>query len=111
MNDAPPQIVSNAVTRRLTLHWPDGREQQLAHAQLRQACACAECRRIRIDGGALHTSDDVTLVDVQSMGYGVQLVFSDGHARGIYPWHYLAQLAETQVSPRDQAHGQTPGEA
>lgn len=27
-------------------------------------------------------------------GYGVQLVFSDGHARGIFPWAYLASLAQ-----------------
>ena len=30
------------------------------------------------------------------MGYGAQLVFSDGHARGIYPWQYLAQLADAR---------------
>jgi DUF971 family protein len=27
----------------------------------------------------------------------VQLVFSDGHARGIYPWAYLAELAATAM--------------
>nr|WP_234825174.1 gamma-butyrobetaine hydroxylase-like domain-containing protein [Cupriavidus necator] len=26
------------------------------------------------------------------MGYGVQIVFSDGHDRGIYPWRYLQAL-------------------
>jgi prepilin-type processing-associated H-X9-DG protein len=26
--------------------------------------------------------------------YGVNIAFSDGHARGIYPWPYLAALAE-----------------
>jgi DUF971 family protein len=78
----------------LTLRWADGREQQIAHALLRGACACAECRRIRLDGLAVHASPDVTLIDLQLMGYGVQLVFNDGHARGIYPWRYLEQIAE-----------------
>jgi DUF971 family protein len=29
---------------------------------------------------------------ITSQGYGVQLVFSDGHERGIYPWAYLRDL-------------------
>ncbi len=24
--------------------------------------------------------------------YGINIGFSDGHARGIYPWSYLSQL-------------------
>jgi DUF971 family protein len=30
---------------------------------------------------------------VNPQGYGVQLVFDDGHERGIYPWSYLRELA------------------
>ncbi|MGA3252116.1 MAG: DUF971 domain-containing protein [Paraburkholderia sp.] len=97
----PQQIASDAVARTLTLQWSDGRERQIAHAQLRQACACAECRRIRLDGGTVQAPPDVTLTDVQPMGYGVQLVFSDGHARGIYPWRYLEELAEAGSSQTD----------
>jgi prepilin-type processing-associated H-X9-DG protein len=30
---------------------------------------------------------------VSPMGcYGINIGFSDGHARGIYPWAYLSQL-------------------
>ena len=90
----PHEITTDASTRMLTLRWADGREQQIAHALLRGACACAECRRIRLDGLAVHASPDVTLIDLQLMGYGVQLVFNDGHARGINPWRYLEQIAE-----------------
>lgn len=36
--------------------------------------------------------DDVRVVQIESQGYGVQLVFSDGHERGIYPWAYLRDL-------------------
>jgi DUF971 family protein len=90
----PHEIATDATRRVLTLRWADGREQSLAHAQLRRACACAECRRMRLDGLAVDAAPDVTLTDMQTMGYGVQLVFSDGHARGIYPWAYLEQIAE-----------------
>jgi len=31
-------------------------------------------------------------VDIHSMAYGVQLIFSDGHAQGIYPWPFLEAL-------------------
>jgi DUF971 family protein len=34
----------------------------------------------------------VRLIEVNSQGYGLQLVFSDGHERGIYPWAYLEGL-------------------
>jgi DUF971 family protein len=38
--------------------------------------------------------DDVTIVAVELVGlYAVNLVFSDGEARGIYPWTYLRELA------------------
>lgn len=90
----PDEIVSDTATRLLTLRWTDGRRQRLGHAQLRRACACAECRRFRRDGHAVQTPPDVTLIDIQTMGYGIQLIFSDGHARGIYPWSYLEQIAE-----------------
>lgn len=90
----PHEIATDATTRMLTLRWADGREQQIAHARLRRACACAECRRLRLDGVVVQVSQDVTLIDIQTMGYGIQLVFSDGHARGIYPWQYLEQMAD-----------------
>ena len=38
------------------------------------------------------TSGGVRVLEIHSQGYGVQLVFSDGHQRGIYPWAYLAQM-------------------
>ncbi|MFM0617440.1 gamma-butyrobetaine hydroxylase-like domain-containing protein [Paraburkholderia nemoris] len=90
----PHEIRSDASTRVLTLRWTDGREQQIPHAKLRRACACSECRRIRLDGLVVQAAPDVTLVDVHLMGYGAQLIFSDGHARGIYPWRYLEQIVE-----------------
>ena len=93
---APLEIAINRGTRTLALRWADGREQQIAHARLRRACACAECRRIRLEGSDVQVAPDVILIEVQSMGYGAQLVFSDGHARGIYPWQYLAQLADAR---------------
>jgi prepilin-type processing-associated H-X9-DG protein len=37
---------------------------------------------------------DLTITGLASVGrYAVNLAFSDGHARGIYPWAYLRELA------------------
>jgi DUF971 family protein len=73
----------------LTLVWPDGKTQRLAHADLRRACPCAGCRRLRLSGVTLDTPADVEIRSVASMGYGVQLLFSDGHDRGIFPWAWF----------------------
>lgn len=62
--------------------------------QLRAACRCAHCRRAQIDGVFLGQFPSVTIAAVVPIGhYAVNLEFSDGHARGIYPWSYLAELA------------------
>lgn len=94
---APHEVTSNTNTRVLTLRWTDGREQRITHAQLRRACACAECRRIRLEGREVPAAPDVTLIDIQPMGYGAQLIFSDGHSRGIYPWRYLEQMSDAAL--------------
>jgi DUF971 family protein len=62
--------------------------------RLRAACRCAHCRRAQIDGVFPAEFPSVTLAGVAPIGhYAVNLQFSDGHARGIYPWSYLAELA------------------
>ena len=71
----------------------DGATRSLKSAQLRLACRCAQCVRARIDGTLVLTRDEVTILAVDPMGhYGISIAFSDGHARGIYPWSYLADL-------------------
>ena len=42
----------------------------------------------------------VFVTHAEPMGYGVQLVFSDQHARGIFPWRYFDELALVDVSTR-----------
>ncbi|MFX7796821.1 gamma-butyrobetaine hydroxylase-like domain-containing protein [Acinetobacter baumannii] len=43
----------------------------------------------------MHAPADTRVMAIEPAGYGVQLIFNDGHARGIYPWAYLAELAAT----------------
>ena len=76
----------------LHLQWPDGSTQSISHTRLRAACPCSQCRAARMGGRIDLVNADVSLNGVNSQGYGVQLVFSDGHQRGIYPWSYLQGL-------------------
>ena len=76
----------------LTLCWPGGITHQIGHRAQRRACLCAECKRARIERAFPHVYEDIAVVEVRPIGYGVQLSFSDGHARGIFPWAYLDEL-------------------
>jgi len=88
-----PLAIGNSQDKgQLRLNWPDGREQRLDHAQLRRQCPCSQCRAFRLQGLTVQVDPRVRVVGVNAQGYGVQLVFSDGHGRGIFPWAYLAGL-------------------
>ena len=89
----PLAIGNSRSKQQLRLNWPDGREQRLDHVELRRQCPCSQCRAFRLRGTPPMVDGRVQVIEVNSQGYGLQLVFSDGHERGIYPWAYLAQLA------------------
>jgi DUF971 family protein len=70
-----------------------GALRSIAATRLRAACRCAHCVRARIDGLFPHDFDGVAIERLNPMGhYGVNIAFSDGHGRGIYPWAYLLEL-------------------
>ena len=82
----------------LTLHWSDG-ESTVSATRLRAGCRCAPCQSARVRGEPAAAHDALTLVDALPIGhYAVQLRFSDGHERGIYPWAYLRDLAGDAIS-------------
>jgi DUF971 family protein len=75
----------------LEIEWSDGRQQKLTHAQLRARCQCADCKVVP-PANAMD-SDTLRLDEIRPVGtYGIQLIFNDGHNRGIYPWQYLYSL-------------------
>lgn len=91
----PSEVHIDQRSRTLTLRWPGGPALSVSHARLRRACRCAGCESQRRREQADPPCDP--LVDVQGATpigeMGLQLHFSDGHERGIYPWPYLRQLA------------------
>ena len=90
--DAPSGLRNSLGEARLTLEWREGDSQEISHARLRGACPCSQCKAARLHGVIAVVDESVRLERIVLQGYGVQLVFSDGHERGIYPWGYLREL-------------------
>lgn len=89
--DAPSALRNRRERGELLVQWGEV-EQVISHARLRGACPCSQCRAARLKGVISLVRDDVRVARIEAQGYGVQLVFSDGHERGIYPWAYLREL-------------------
>jgi DUF971 family protein len=65
----------------------------LTAEKLRLFCKCAHCTRARFDERFPDRFPGIAIVEVADLGYGLNISFSDGHNRGIYPKSYLAKLA------------------
>jgi DUF971 family protein len=77
----------------LSFHTAGGPSIVLTAEKLRSSCKCAHCLRARIDDRFPQTFPGIAIVGVNDLGYGLNIAFSDGHDRGIYPKAYLAGLA------------------
>lgn len=93
MTALPETIENHAAQGVLALHWADGRSARVTHARLRAVCPCSECRAQRRAGIDIQEQADVRLAAIEPVGaYALNLAFSDGHRRGIYPFEMLATL-------------------
>ncbi len=89
----PPQKIRNArQQQQLIISWQGGEECSFSYHELRAACRCATCRAQRVKGLIGLIDADLHIEKVVNLGQGLQLVFSDGHERGIYPWQYLYEM-------------------
>jgi DUF971 family protein len=101
----PESIAVSEDARLLTISLASGQTLTLNAERLRAACRCAHCRRAHYDDTFPASFEGVAIDRYEPMGhYGINIVFSDGHARGIFPWSYLAALGEdggdTSPAPR-----------
>lgn len=92
----PTQIVDHRAGGVLEIAWADGKVSRLNHALLREKCRCASCeQQRRSESGTPAADEGLRLVQIDAVGeVGLNLKFSDGHDRGIYPWAYLRQLGD-----------------
>jgi DUF971 family protein len=90
---APTHIAVSDQLDFLDLTLAQGETMRLPAARLRAACKCAHCIRARIDGVFPDRFDGIAITQVAPIGaYAISIAFSDGHARGIYPWGLLLDL-------------------
>lgn len=104
--DFVAQTISIASKRRvLRVTLSEGRLLEVGADRLRMHCRCAVCTRARIDGTFI-AAEGVRIEQVTPIGqYGVNLAFSDGHTRGIFPVAYLAELAAFEATDEDSLTG------
>ncbi|MDX1951215.1 MAG: DUF971 domain-containing protein [Verrucomicrobiota bacterium] len=87
----------------LAIRWSDGRESFFKLEQLRRHCPCAGCKgEMDIMGNVYKgtekalTANAFKLVRVNRVGtYGINPLWGDGHATGIYSFEYLGRLEQT----------------
>ena len=105
MNNAPLSVVDHRASGVLELAWPDGCVSRLPHALLRSRCRCGGCEQQRRHlGGLPEPVADIRIDDIRPVGdKAVNLLFSDGHGRGVYPWAYLRQIADENSDSRESA--------
>ncbi|NJM55049.1 MAG: DUF971 domain-containing protein [Verrucomicrobiae bacterium] len=78
----------------LTVRPANGRIKTVSAALLWLECRSAAGRRRRMADVEPQPAADIKIVRVEPIGrYGVNIAFSDGHDRGIYPWSFLEELA------------------
>jgi DUF971 family protein len=91
---APSELRRAADGSRLVARWPGGGETSVSATALRRACRCAECTARRARGEPAAGPAEVAITDIAAIGgYAVNIAFSDGHRRGIFPWAFLRALA------------------
>ena len=91
---ASPACEVSADLASLSMIATGGSRITLAAEKLRLSCKCAHCTRARFDERFPDRFPGIAIVEVADLGYGLNISFSDGHSRGIYPKSYLASLAE-----------------
>jgi DUF971 family protein len=86
----------------LAVKWEDGAESYVPLEKLRRACPCASCKGEVDVMGNLSKGPErplspaaFRLLRMDRVGtYGLQPVWADGHATGIYSFDYLKQVGD-----------------
>jgi DUF971 family protein len=95
----PTELRLQQTSRILNVSFDDGKVFALPYQYLRVYSPSAEVQGHGPGQEKLVTGKQkVDLTRIEPVGnYAVKLVFSDGHASGLYTWDYLYQLGEQQT--------------
>ncbi|TCT05151.1 DUF971 domain-containing protein [Aquabacter spiritensis] len=95
----PDEIRLNAARDALLLTWDGAGARAFGAERLRAACRCAWCTRARAESRFPARFPGIAVTGVAPVAdYALNLFFSDGHERGIYPFSYLRALADADLA-------------
>lgn len=81
--------------RNLTVHWDSGETSELPAEILRREARDAHSTREKLDHGEIRVAPGLTITGLFQVGsVGINVHFSDGHERAIYPFNYLRELSD-----------------
>lgn len=94
MSHALQELRYNREQRELLLAYENGQSHTLSAEFLRVNSPSAEVRGHNEGEAVLQVGkQNVEITGIEPVGnYGIKIRFSDGHATGIYSWHYLDEL-------------------
>jgi len=79
----------------LQIDWTGGGCSTLSARTLREGARDAQSIRQRIDFGSINIAHGLQIAGLEQVGLGgVNIKFSDGHDRAIYPFVYLRELCD-----------------
>ena len=80
----------------LLISWTSGEETSVPASVLRRRARDAWTRREEIDFGTVRVDPGIRITALQQVGMGgVNVHFSDGHDKAIYPFEYLRTLSDS----------------
>ncbi|MBO6919870.1 MAG: DUF971 domain-containing protein [Rhizobiaceae bacterium] len=83
----------------LFITWSDGDESTVTAKHLRENAQDAISKRARFDGKENPVPADIQITDISVLGHAsLNIKFSDGHDRAIYPFGYLKELSTTMTT-------------
>lgn len=105
----PTEITLPPDKRRLLVSWPDGIVQMLSARLLRSMSKSAASERARLTEDEQEFAADLTIDSVETVGtYAVNIQFSDGYNRGIYPWAMIREACEEGSEADSRSSEQIP---
>ena len=100
-SDKKKAVAITVKNNELSITWDEQHESRFPFSDLRAECRCAFCvdeitRERRI--GLQDISTDIKIEDWIDVGkYAIQILWSDGHSEGIYPFEMLLSLCPCSV--------------
>ncbi|MVF14301.1 DUF971 domain-containing protein [Ketobacter sp. MCCC 1A13808] len=84
--------------KQVEIEWDDGLTTKTDFVEFRRYCACAWCRQQGLIGHDPAPESSVIKAICAVGEVGINIAFTDGHDRGLFPWEYLRTIADGTIA-------------